>query len=158
MLFKLFQDPGCTKKFIFSKSKTLNENRIDRNFIYAPLDLPLAWFGLNTRRKKTYWIWKLAKISLFWAKYAKTQKSLPTFKKVKFSEWIKFSNNIFWVFERFFEPRGILRKRFGPIWMYIERFYELKKKRFLSNFIAFLKRHDRLRPEISSRVVQKCKS
>ena len=53
----------------------LNENCIDRNLIYVTLDLPLAWFGLNTHMKKAYWIWKLAKISLFWVKYVKTQKS-----------------------------------------------------------------------------------
>ena len=29
-----------------------------------------------------------------------------------------------------FEPRGMLTKRFGPIWMYIERFYENEKIEF----------------------------
>ena len=35
------------KNFIFSKIKTLNKNRIDRFFIYVPLDLPLAYFVLD---------------------------------------------------------------------------------------------------------------
>ena len=43
----------------------------------------------------------------------------------------KFSNNIFWVSEMSFGPQG---KRFGPIWMYIEQFYENEKK---SNFFEF---------------------
>ena len=70
-----FPGPHVNKNFIFSKSKPLNENRIDRILIYVLLDLPLAWFGLNTHSKKAYWIWKLVRISLFWVKYVKIQKS-----------------------------------------------------------------------------------
>ena len=44
------------KTFIFSKSKPLNENRIDRFLIYVPLDPTLAWFGLSIHMKKAYWI------------------------------------------------------------------------------------------------------
>ena len=72
---RAFPGPQVNKNFIFSKSKPLNENRIDRFLLYVPLDLPLAWFGLNTLSKKAYWIWKLVKISLFWMKYVKIQKS-----------------------------------------------------------------------------------
>ena len=72
---RAFPGPQVNKNFIFSKSKPLNENRIDRFLIYVPLDLPLAWFGLNTHSKKAYWIWKLVKISSFWVKYVKIQKS-----------------------------------------------------------------------------------
>ena len=72
---RAFPRPQVNKNSLFSKSKAVNENRIDRNFIYVPVDLPLAWFGLNTHREKAYWIWKLAKISLFWVKYVKIQKS-----------------------------------------------------------------------------------
>ena len=49
-----------------------------------------------------------------------------------------------------FGPQGMLRKRFGPIWMYIERFYENEKNRIFSNFASFLKPYLGLRPEISS--------
>ncbi len=72
---RAFPGPQVNKNFIFSKSKPLNENRIDRFLIYVLLDLPLAWFGLSIHMKKAYWIWKLAKISLFWVKYVKIQKS-----------------------------------------------------------------------------------
>ena len=72
---RAFPGPQVNKNFIFSKSKPLNENRIDRFLLYVPLDPPLAWFGLNTLSKKAYWIWKLVKISLFWMKYVKIQKS-----------------------------------------------------------------------------------
>ena len=60
-----FPGPQVNKNFIFSKSKPLNENRIDRFLIYVPLDLPLAWFGLNTHSKRAYWIRKLVKIMFF---------------------------------------------------------------------------------------------
>ena len=83
-LLKPFQDSKWTKiSFFFSKSKPLNENRIDSFLIDVPLDLPLAWFGLNTHRKKSYWIWKLVKISLFWVKYVKIQKSNLKLQKSK---------------------------------------------------------------------------
>ena len=72
---RAFPGPQVNKNFIFSKSKPFNENRIDRFLINVPRDLPLFWFGLNTHRKKAYWIWKLVKISLFWVKYVKIQKS-----------------------------------------------------------------------------------
>ena len=72
---RAFPGPQVNKNFIFSKSKPLNENRINRFLIYVPLDPPLAWFGLSTHSKKAYWIWKLVKISLFWVKYVKIQKS-----------------------------------------------------------------------------------
>ena len=62
---RAFPGPQVNKNFIFSKSKPLNENRIDRFLIYVPLDLPLAWFGLNTHREKAYSIWKLVKIMFF---------------------------------------------------------------------------------------------
>ena len=94
---RAFPGPQVNKNFIFSKSKPLNENRIDRFLIYVLLDLPLAWFGLSIHMKKAYWIWKLAKISLFWVKYVKIQKPSLKFQKVKFSKWIKFSNSISWV-------------------------------------------------------------
>ena len=140
------------KTFIFSKSKPLNENRIDRFLIYVPLDPPLAWFGLSTHMKKAYWIWKLAKIDLFWVKYVKTQKSTLKLQKSQIFKIDKLSNNISWVFEMSFGPHWMLRKQFGPIWMYSQRFYENEKNRFFSNFTWFLKPHRRLRPEISSRV------
>eukprot|EP00493_Phyllostaurus_siculus_P024205 UN24542 len=35
----------------------------------------------------------------------------------------------------------MLRKRFGPIWVYIKRFYENEKNRIFSNFTSFLKPH-----------------
>ena len=70
-----FPGPQVNKNFNFSKSKPLNENRIDRFLNYVPLDPPLAWVGLSTHMKKAYWIWKLAKISLLWVKYVKIQKS-----------------------------------------------------------------------------------
>ena len=76
-----FPGPQVNKNFIFSKSKPLNENRIDRFLIYVPLDPPLAWFGLSTHMKKAYWIWKLARISLFWVKYVKIQKKTLKLKK-----------------------------------------------------------------------------
>ena len=60
-----FPGSQVNKSFIFSKSKPLNENRIDRFLIYVSLDLPLAWFGLNIHSKKAYWIWKLVKITFF---------------------------------------------------------------------------------------------
>ena len=72
---RAFPGPQVNKNFIFKKSKPLNENCIDRFLIYVPLDPPLVWFGLSTHMKKAYWIWKLAKISLFWVKYVKIQKS-----------------------------------------------------------------------------------
>ena len=72
---RAFPGPQVNKNFIFSKSKPLNENRIDRFLNYVPLDPPLAWFTLSTHMKKAYWIWKLAKISLLWVKYVKIQKS-----------------------------------------------------------------------------------
>ena len=78
---RAFPGPQVNKNFIFSKSKSLNENRIDRFLIYVPLDPPLAWFGLSTHMKKAYWIWKLAKISLFWVKYVKIQKKTLKLKK-----------------------------------------------------------------------------
>ena len=53
---RAFPGPQVNKNFIFSKSKPLNENRIDRFLIYVPLDPPLAWFGLITHMKKAYWI------------------------------------------------------------------------------------------------------
>ena len=64
-VFQFFQDRRWTKISFFSKSKPLDENRFDRNFIHVILDLSLAWFGLNTHREKAYWIWKFVKISLF---------------------------------------------------------------------------------------------
>ena len=76
-----FPGSQVNENFIFSKSKPLNENRIDRFLIYVPLDPPLAWFGLSTHMKKAYWIWKLAKISLFWVKYVKIQKKTLKLKK-----------------------------------------------------------------------------
>ena len=72
---RAFPEPQVNKNFIFSKSKPLNKNRINIFMIYVPLDPPLAWFGLSTHSKKAYWIWKLVKISLFWVKYVKIQKS-----------------------------------------------------------------------------------
>ena len=53
--------------------------------------------------------------------------------------------------EMFFGPQGTLRKRFGPIWMYIEQCYENEKNRIFSNFRLFSKPYDHLGPEISSR-------
>ena len=38
------------ENFIFSKSKPLNENRLDRNLIYVPLHTSLAWFDLSIHR------------------------------------------------------------------------------------------------------------
>ena len=108
-------------------------------------------------------IWKkpigfesLQKLAYFEWNTSKFKKRIWNLKKVKFSKWIKFSNNIYWVSEMSFGPRGVLRKRFGPIWMYSQRFYENEKNRFFSNFTWFLKPHRRLRLELSSRVMNKC--
>ena len=97
--------------------------------------------GYENSQKLAYFEWNKPKL----------QNRVWSFKKVKFSKWRKFSNNISWVFEICFEPRGMLRKPFGPIWMYIEHFYENEKNRIFSNFRSFSKPYDRLGPEISSR-------
>ena len=49
-----------------------------------------------------------------------------------------FKYHILGVSDDFFEAHGMLRKRFEPIWMYIERFYENEKKSIFSNFSSFL--------------------
>ena len=46
------------QKIHFSKSKPLNENRLDQNFILVPLNTLLALFDLAIHIKRAYWIWK----------------------------------------------------------------------------------------------------
>ena len=136
-LFELFQDPKWTKISFFSKSKPLNENRIDRNFIYVPLDLPPAWFGLNTHREKAYWIWKLAKIMFFHINFWKLwKKSNFRAEKTILNFFLKSSDNDSGWFVGCFLTRNTLRNHPRPTTMDMERFYEKKIFELFWNFFG----------------------
>ena len=52
--FQAFPGLWKHKKSIFSKSKPLNENRLDKNFILVPLNTPLALFDVGIHIKRAY--------------------------------------------------------------------------------------------------------
>ena len=84
--FQAFPELWRHKKSIFSKSKPLNENRLDNLF---------ASFHVNIHRKRANWIWKPTTIMLFYSIFQKSWKIAFFSPKIDFQKFFQIAGELF---------------------------------------------------------------